>query len=79
MTAEHKPDRELMSAILGHLRDAERHTLGVWKLSELTLRHPKNVRQACYDLESEGAVIECQTSVYELAYGGYSPTGGNAA
>lgn len=77
--SEHKPDRDLMSAILGHLRDAEHNTLGVWTLSAKTMRHPKNVRQACYDLEAEGAVYECKTSVYELAYGGYSPGPGDAA
>ena len=79
MSKDHKPDRDLMSAILGHLRDAEHHALGVWKLSEPTMRHPSNVRQACYDLESEGTVIECKTSVYELAFGGYSPGPGEAA
>lgn len=73
MSKDHKPDRDLISAILAHLREAEHHALGVWKLSELTMR------QACYDLESEGVVIECKTSVYELAYGGYSPTGPEAA
>ena len=76
---DHQPDRDLMSAILGHLRDAEHNTLGVWELGKLTMRHPKNVRQACYDLEAEGAVYECQTSVYELAYGGDSPGPGSAA
>lgn len=75
--ADHKPDEFLMKQITSQLKAGP---LSIAKLSEKLMRHPKNVRQAISDLMFYGKVAQSMDGYrYELASGGYSPDGGEAA